>query len=95
MIKNDEFPGILKTFKSKFVVLKKFQCILFLNFQFDGGLFFNFYFDITMKYFLNAHFHFIWVTKVVSSFQMSIMVLIFSNDSNNTKFLIFFFSIEA
>lgn len=31
-IKNDEFQNNLKTFKSAFVVLKKFQCIFFFNF---------------------------------------------------------------
>jgi len=32
---NDENHGIKK--KSKFLVLKTFQCIIFLKFSFDGG----------------------------------------------------------
>ncbi len=31
--------------KKNNLVFKKFQCILFVNFSFDGGLLFNFYFD--------------------------------------------------
>jgi hypothetical protein len=35
----------LKNHEKKNLVLKKIQCILFVNFSFDGGLLFNFYFD--------------------------------------------------
>jgi hypothetical protein len=39
-------------------MLEKYQCILQLNYSFYGGLFFNLNFDITMTYFLRAHFSF-------------------------------------
>jgi hypothetical protein len=84
MIKNDEFHGILKTFKSKFVVLKKFQCILFLNLM--VVYFLIFILILLWNIFWIHIYHFIWMTKVVSSFQMSIMVHFYSNDSNDTKF---------
>jgi hypothetical protein len=35
---------IFKFLKSNFLVLEKFQYILFLNSSFDGGLFFFFFF---------------------------------------------------
>jgi hypothetical protein len=54
MIKNDE-NHCIKKIKSKFRLLAKFYCILFLKFSFDGVLFFNLYFDVTMTHFLNSH----------------------------------------
>jgi hypothetical protein len=56
MIKNDENHGKLKYFKSKILLLGKFQCILHLNSSFEGGLVFNFYFETIMTYFMSSHF---------------------------------------
>jgi hypothetical protein len=55
--KNEEkMMKIMPFLKSEFLILGKFQWILFINNSFDGELFFNFYFDITMTYFLNSPF---------------------------------------
>lgn len=72
MMKNMAFKKI----KSKFHILIKFQCILFLHSSFDGDL----------KFFIFWHWHTFWVhifhlicmTKRVSSFQKSIRSSLFS-----------------
>jgi hypothetical protein len=53
---------------SEFFTLGKFQCILFLNIWFDGGLFVNFYIDIWV-----IVLHSICMTNVTLSFQKFIM----------------------
>jgi hypothetical protein len=48
IIKNDKNHNILKILIWKKIILKKYQCIVQLNYWFYGGLFFNFNFDINM-----------------------------------------------
>jgi hypothetical protein len=47
---------IMPFLRSEFLVLWKFQWILFINNSFDADIFFSFYFDNTMTYFLNSPF---------------------------------------
>jgi hypothetical protein len=67
-------------FEMKIIVLRDFQCILFLSYSFDGDLVFSL--DMIMTYFLSAHFNLCLCNKKKLSFQNSIISSFFIYNSS-------------